>query len=401
MDAIFFTLFVHMLTVENRLGWGLFRDQRYLMFGFLCITMYVLLYFTKAKLFFKIFTVMSFILVTVIGVGGSYIQVRHVNGATLGINDAGLQNEIGGKFLLLGKNPYSVTYFDTDLEHAPYSDEANSTVNPALYHFAYPPFSPILTAGTFRLLAPRLGWFDVRVIYLASLLLLLFLGYFKWGITEKFILFLILIGLNPYFVRSTIEGSNDVVAIMLLIAAILLFEKGKALFWSGVLFGLAIATKQIIWPVVPFFLVALWQTKKEFFRFFIGCVLAIAATFGPFVIWDFQGLINGLLLYHSGSLPHSYPIHNFGFGMLLWQLGVVKGIYDYYPFGLWQAIGILFVIAVVFRIRKTLTNEQMVLAGWVGCLFVLFLFNRAMNYSYLGIMQVVLALAVLWGKGKI
>ncbi len=396
MDAVLFTLFVHMLTVENRMGWGLFKDQRYLVFGFFCITLYVLIHVFHTKLLYKFLVIFLFILTTIVGVGGSYIQARHVHGATLGINDSGIQNEIGGKLLLLGINPYSIDYKDTDLKDAPYTDEEGNTENPALYAFAYPPFAPMLTAAVFRIMAPVLGWFDVRVIYLGSLLFLLGAGYIKWKLSGTYLLFLILVGLNPYFVRSTIEGSNDVVSIFLFFAALIIVEKKKVSVLSGVLFGLAIATKQIIWPAVPFMFFAAWQTKQYVKGFVLGFAATSALIFGPFVIWDFQGLMNGLLLYHAGSLAHSYPIHNFGFGMLLWQLGIVKSIYEYYPFGVWQGGGMLIVVTLLYLKRILFTPSQIILVGWTACLFILFLFNRAMNYSYLGIMEVAVSITILW-----
>jgi hypothetical protein len=346
MDAVLFTLFVHITMVENRMGWGWFGDGRYQTFGFAVLALYLLLHISSLQdkrtfvLAGKFFLVSMYILVTVLGVGGSFIQYRAVHGSIQAINDAGLQNELAGKFLLLGKNPYTEKYFGTELEKAPYSDEMQNTVNPALYYFAYPPFAPILTAGTFRMLAPRLGWFDIRIVFIGCLLLLLCLGYAQWGLGESFLLYLISVGCNPYFVRATLEGSNDVVSILLLIASVVLFGKRRFPFICGLLFGLSLASKQIIWPVLPFFLLAFYMRPKlersAFIRFLIGTLLAAAAAFLPFLVWDAQGLINGLLLYHSGNLPHSYPIHNFGFGMMLYQLGIVKSIYDYYPFGLWQ-----------------------------------------------------------------
>jgi hypothetical protein len=78
------------------------------------------------------------------------------------------------------------------------------------------------------------------------------------------------------------------------------------------------------------------------------------------------------------------------------QLGIVKSIYDYYPFGLWQMGGIAVIAGVIWQIRYRLNPELLVFAGWTGSLFMIFLFNRSMNYSYLGIMEVAVAIMVLW-----
>jgi uncharacterized membrane protein len=409
MDALLFIIFAQTIAVENRMGIGWFKDQRYIFFGFLSATIYLLFHllelkgYSKLSLYGKFITLGIFLFATIIGVGGSYMQARYVSGTDAGISDSGMQTELGGKLLVLGQNPYTVDYFKTDLAKIPYSDELGNKVNPALYYFVYPPMVPIISAASYKLIAPRLNWFDIRVVFIAFLLILLILGYIKWGISQTYLLYLVTVGANPYFIRTIFEGSNDIFAMVFFVTAILILEKKKSWIIAAILYALSISSKQIIWPTVLFMIVGLWKQYgfKVMSRFMILTGLVTLVIFLPFIIWDFPKLYAGLLGFHSGTLTHSYPIHNFGFGMMLVQLGIVSNIYNYYNFALWQAGGIAVLGFVLFKIYKLVSSSIFILAGWTGSLFILFLFNRSMNYSYLGVMQVALAITVCFAFPQI
>jgi hypothetical protein len=141
------------------------------------------------------------------------IYLRQKTAVTGFISDSALQTEIAGRFLLLGKNPYSESYVNTDLKKWSYSDEAGNTDNPALYHNVIPPFLISLSAVGFRTFSRFFGWFDIRVVFLAAYAALIALGFFKFRLSEHLVLFLVLVCLNPMFLIAFIAGSNDVVII--------------------------------------------------------------------------------------------------------------------------------------------------------------------------------------------
>jgi uncharacterized membrane protein len=409
MDAVLFIAFSQMIAVENRIGMGWFGDQRYIFFGFFVSTVYLLFHLieitglTKLSLYGKLFTVSLFICVTAIGVGNSYLKIRTVSGTNFGISDAGMQSELSGKILSLGQNPYTTNYFQTDLAKIPYSDETGNTINPALYYLAYPPMVPIVGALSYRLIAPRLSWFDIRAVYICFLFLLLGLGYLKWGLRSEYLLFLITVGANPYFLRTILEGANDVMAIFFFIASILLLERKKYWIPAGIIYAMSIGSKQIIWPTVPFVAIALWKIYglKYLIRFAAVTFVTSLFIFVPFAVNNWKMLYDGLVGYHSGALAHSYPIHNFGFGMMLVQLKLVPNIYAYYNFAVWQAGGLAILGIILYRYLKSVNMFTFILAGWSGAVMILYLFNRAMNYSYLGIMQAAVAIAALWSYKQI
>jgi len=408
MDALLFTIFAQTIAVNNTKV-GLFGDQRYIVFGFFAAVVYLLFHIlelrsqTKLSLYGKFFTIISFILLTVLGVGKSYLDMRDRSGTNAGISDAGMQAELSGKLLMLGQNPYTADYFKTDLVNIPYQDAENNRINPALYYYVYPPMVPYLAAISFRMISPRLNWFDIRAVYIAFLLILLALGYFKWGISRTYLIYLIGVGLNPDFIRTLFEGANDVIAMVFLLAAVILLEKPKYWIAAAALYAMGIGAKQIVWPTVPFIAVILWRDwgLKKMLRFILAAGIFSLIIFLPFVIWDYRMLVNGLIGFHSGTVSHSYPIHNFGFGKLLVQLGIVRNIYTYYNFAFWQAGGLAVLGVVMYKIYKSVSMSTFIMAGWTGSIMILFLFNRAMNFSYLGVMQTVLAITVCFALPEI
>jgi hypothetical protein len=408
MDALLLTIYAQTIAVNNTKV-GLFGDQRYIVLGFLSAALYLLFHYlgyrgaSKVSLYGKFTVLFILILTTVLGVGYSYFWLRDHSGTNAGISDAGLATELSGKMLVLGQNPYTADYFKTDLVNIPYQDAENNTVNPALYYYVYPPMVPVLAGVSYKLISPRLHWFDVRVVYIAFLLILLALGYFKWGMSETYFLYLIGVGLNPDFIRTLMEGANDVQAIAFFMAAVLILEKKKYWILAAVLYAFAIGSKQIIWSSVPFVAVALW---KEYGFKYMSRFMAITGAicliiFGPFLIWDSKMFIAGLIGFHAGTVPHSYPIHNFGFGKLLVQLGIVKNIYAYYNFMVWQFGGLSLLGLVMYKIHKHVNMPMFMMMGWTAGMMILFIFNRAMNFSYLGIMQVAVVMTVCFGFPQI
>ncbi len=395
--------FIYLFVTLNFFGWGMLADQRFIFFSLVISFLYLFSALfgavgrMKTIIWFRIILLCLFIGVAVFGVTSNLMSLRHVTSVEGFINDSGLQTEIAGRFLLLGKNPYKETYEQTDLVKARYIDEAGSTVNPALYHNAYPPFLLILSAAGFRVFSQVFHWFDIRVVSLIFYAGLLLLGFIKFGISERLLLFLALVGINPLFISLMMQGSNDVIVLTLILWA-LFFLEHKRFIVAGVLLGLSIATKQVAWVAMPFFVFYAWKTasRNKFPHFFLSMIGVAIVIFLPFLMWDSYALWENLVLYVSGSLPNSYPIHNFGLGMFLVKMWKLPSIYSYYPFWIWQAIigGIVFLIWI--KMQKNQCTAANVLSGFTVLLAATWIFNRFMNFSYLAALSGLIAVASLW-----
>ncbi len=395
---------IYIFVTLNFFGWGVLGDQRFIFFSLVISFLYIVLgLFQQARgktmLWSKIILLCTFVAVAVFGVTENVMVLRHSTSVEGFINDSGLQTEIAGRFLLLGKNPYKESYEQTDLVKAKYIDEAGNTTNPALYHNAYPPFLLILSAIGFRVFSQVFSWFDIRVVSLIFYAGLLLLGFVKFGISERLIFFLALIGINPLFISHMIQGSNDIVVLTFLLWSLFLLER-KQFFLAGLLLGFGIATKQTAWFAFPFYMFYVWKTatQRQFLHFFIPLGSVTLLLFAPFILWDSRALFENLILYISGSLATSYPIHNFGLGIFLVKIGMIPTIYTYYPFWIWQVVIGGLVCVIWLRARKKQCTTADVLSGFSVLLAVSWIFNRFMNFSYLAVLVTVVAIASLWAN---
>ncbi|KKU87608.1 hypothetical protein A3A64_00700 [Candidatus Gottesmanbacteria bacterium RIFCSPLOWO2_01_FULL_48_11] len=401
-DVPIVVAFIYLFVTLNFFGWGMLHDQRFIFFSLVISILYILpgifrRFKEQSIIRFRVAVLAAFIAVAVFGITYNLMSLRQATSVEGFINDSGLQTEIAGRFLLLGKNPYTESYEQTDLVRAKYIDEAGNTVNPALYHNAYPPFLLLLSAAGYRVFSQLTHWFDIRVLFILFYAGLLLLGYIKFGISQRLLLFLVLVGINPLFISMMMQGSNDIVVLTLLLWSLLFLER-KQFVLAGLMLGLSVATKQVAWIALPFYLLYAWQRagKQQFFRFLISAVGVAMVIFTPFILWNSAALWENLILYVNGSLPNSYPIHNFGLGMFLVRIGVIPTIYSYYPFWIWQAgIGGL-VLALWYSERKNRIDSGDVLLGLSVLLAVTWIFNRFMNFSYLAALSGLVAVATIW-----
>src|SRR3989344_5341274 len=401
-DVPIVVAFIYLFVTLNFFGWGMLHDQRFIFFSLVISILYILpgifrRFKEQSIIRFRVAVLAAFIAVAVFGITYNLMSLRQATSVEGFINDSGLQTEIAGRFLLLGKNPYTESYEQTDLVRAKYIDEAGNTVNPALYHNAYPPFLLLLSAAGYRVFSQLTHWFDIRVLFILFYAGLLLLGYIKFGISQRLLLFLVLVGINPLFISMMMQGSNDIVVLTLLLWSLFFLER-KRFVLAGLMLGLSVATKQVAWIALPFYLLYAWQRagKQQFFRFLISAVGVAMVIFTPFILWNSAALWENLILYVNGSLPNSYPIHNFGLGMFLVRIGVIPTIYSYYPFWIWQAaIGGL-VLALWYRERRKQMDGGDVLVGLSVLLAVTWIFNRFMNFSYLAALSGLVAVATIW-----
>lgn len=339
-------------------------------------------------------------LVIILVIGSAYysaIIVRHQTAPVYGVHDIILQSESAVQFLLAGKNPYSTTYFGTPLEQWHYSA---TEINPALFHFVMMPAYLIFSLPFYFLSISLFNFFDGRLPLLFLFLVLLILVWKSVvGNPEKRRLFLTILAFNPATLGYFLEGRSDIFVFTFLFWSWYLLKKRKYSL-AGIPLALALATKQSTWPIIPFYLVFLWLVKKRDFIETLKNLLPLVFVFAllvlPFLVWDWPAFLRSTIFYLSGSIPHSYPIAGYGWGMVLNQLGVIGDVHGYYPFWLWQLIiGLpLLLILIRWLVKSPQVNRLIFIYGIFTLVF--WYFSRYFNNSHLGYLSLVFLTAYFY-----
>lgn len=184
---------------------------------------------------------------------------------------------------------------DTDLKagHAP---EFESKVS-------YPALS-FLTLVPFVLL----NIFNVLPFYLFCYLVLLVIA---WKVVRPELRpWVVLLWLANVSMWSSVVGGNlDIFNILLIVLAWLLRERGL---WSALFLGLALATKQITWFFIPFYMIMVWR-QHNFMevvrRLSIAGGIALAINL-PFILWNPHAWLAGILA------PIADPMFPLGVGII-------------------------------------------------------------------------------------
>lgn len=397
-DSILLLALVIPFIMTYRLSWG---ETPYWWFG----TIFALLggYFTldllsmAERMYYLLKKVTLWVVILGV-IGSAFISamiVRHQTHPIYGIHDMPLQQEIAIRFLLEGVNPYAVTYFGTFLEQWHYSETAT---NPALYHFVLPPFY-IISAVPFYFMSNFLfGFFDARIPLLIFFAVLLVFADRLVKDQEKKRLFLILLAFNPALLGYTLEGRSDMYMFAFLFLALFLLYK-KKMFFAGISMGIAFATKQSAWLIFPFYIAYLYFQEKDIrlvtklcAPFLISFLIIIA----PFFLWDPKAFLDSTIFYLSGATSNSYPISGYGLGKLLNQLGLIKDMYQYYPFYIWQIlIGLPVLIALIKFLKKTPSVRSLIFVYGIF-LFIFWYLSRYFNNSHIAYLSMVFITAYFW-----
>jgi len=336
----------------------------------------------------------------------SNMQERHRTLPQNFVNDSAMQAEIAGRYLLLGLNPYSTPYDKSDLAKWPYIDEMGNKTNPALFNNIHPPFLLLVSAAQYRVFAQLFAWSDIRVVYLLAYASLFVLAFWKFGISEKTLLFLIFGALNPLLTTFIPEGTNDVMVLALLLWALFAAEK-KSFIISGILLGLAMGTKQTAWVAAPFFAYWLWkqQPAKAFRQFLLSTILTAGAIYLPFFVWHAEALIKSLVLYVTTD-PRAqqfiHPIEGIGFSPVLPKLGVVKSLYSTFPFWIIQIIAytVSFLLYWLHTKRGSKEEKNVLFFMAFGTLMAWY-FSRYFLQSHLGYIITLFTFSYFWDQKKI
>jgi len=306
-------------------------------------------------------------------------------------NDAIAFNECGARLLLRGRDPYtdldlpacyrrlgigpdrttplragafaSLTRYPTDdeLDAAWAARLAGRDGGEFVSRVSYPALTILLVAP-----ATRLGW-DPNALYLAFLYVAMALVTLRARA-----------GLRPFVLTGlfgaaclttfTAGGSSDLLYALPLTAAWLWRERG----WSGIALGVAVATKQIAWLFVPFFLAAVLTSggPREAWARARSALIVFAATNVPFVLHDGGAWLAGILTPFTASM---FPL---GAGLVLLETaGAVPALPAVAYLGL-TAAALVGALAWAWRARRSSPELGAVLA-----LLPLFFASRSL-FSY-------------------
>jgi uncharacterized membrane protein len=158
--------------------------------------------------------------------------------------------------------------------------------------------------------------------------------------------------------------------------------------------GLAAATKQTAWFILPFILLYLWlrMPKRDLFVFlkqvliplFVPLVIFIV----PFLLWNPAAFITDIWFLGSSG----YPVAGLGFSGILLTLGILPTRDSAFPFGVLTVLLAIPVLALLLNYLRQHMTLRTVIAAAAGLTVILAYFNRSFADNYIGY---VFALAIV------
>jgi len=200
-------------------------------------------------------------------------------------------------------------------------------------------------------------WFkdyNVLPLYFLSYLLLIAIA---WKVARPDLRpwVLLLAMTNVPMWSSTYGGNLDIFYVLLIVIAWLL----RAHRWRSALFlGLSIATKQIAWFFIPFYLIMTWRhySLAESVR-----RLAIAGCVGlvfnlPFILWNPQAWLAGVLA------PVSDPMFPLGLGLIELSVNHVLPFFPSWVYDMLEGVAMLVALAWYWSLCRKRPEAAMLLA---------------------------------------
>ena len=303
------------------------------------------------------------------------------------MHDSVVQTEDAIDYFLEGKNFYTENYHEKLLglwHNGVIKVNGREIENPALYHYAYLPLGVIISTPFYLISKFIFDFYDQRIINILSILVLFFLLYKLFLNKERYIWFIAIL-FNPLVNFYWIWGINDPLVLLFIILSLWLLRQ-KRYSWATISYALAFAIKQTAWFLLPFYFMYILFKKKENYKYLIKQFLLffviIFLIIGPFLLWDAAAFIDDTILYLSGSSDTSYPIRGLGFGGLIYDNGLV-GMFDYFPFFIFQAIFGLPVLIFLLARQKSKNNISTLVLSYGLFLFVIWLFSRYFTITHI------------------
>ncbi|MBI5304323.1 MAG: DUF2029 domain-containing protein [Chloroflexi bacterium] len=354
----------------------------------------------------KFFVLTLVIGLFIVGATVGAILLRRASAPHQFVHDGLIQTEQATQFLLSGRNPYLEDYTQTPMAQWHFEIEGVA-INPALYHNPYLPFFFLFTAPFFLLSNALLGWFDGRIIFLPMFVAVMgMLAQWVTNRPKKYAL-LFFVALNPFFTPYLIEGRNDVFVLFWLVLGVHLLRR-KYEWLSSVAIGLACASKLTAWFLIPFYTIYLLRPEATIFKTWLGLhtirracrllplALVVALIIVPFFVWDPATFIDDVWNYQNGTSQFApYPIHGYGFNILIKQVGLIPLGAVRSPSEVLQwIIGLPLLGLLMWRQHTHDTLSQM----WLGYAFliaVIAFFSHSLNDSHIGFILTLFVIGIL------
>jgi len=196
--------------------------------------------------------------------------------------------------------------------------------------------------------------YNVLPLYMLSYLLIVFLAWRSVKPQLRPWVILLAIANVPMW-ASTIGGNLDIFYTLLLIVSWL---KRDQRWISAIFFGLALATKQIAWYFVPFYLIMALQHygwKDALYRLAIAGGIGLAINL-PFIMWDYQSWFAGVMA------PVADPMFPMGVGLISLS---TSHLLPYFPTWVYSALemgGMVLTLVWYWRICRSRPEAAMLLA---------------------------------------
>jgi hypothetical protein len=213
---------------------------------------------------------------------------------------------------------------------------------------------PSYPALSFVLIAPwvALGW-DTNILYVLCLMAAMLLVFLRAPAGVRPFVLTGLLGAASV-AAFTVSGSADLLYAFPLVAAWLWRDKR----WSGLLFGVACATKQLAWFFGPFYLIAIAAREGRTVALRKGA--AAAAVFAivnlPFVLGDPRAWIAGV------TAPIVDPMFPRGAGIIFLMLNGLLPPWPQLAYTALEVAAFAICVAVAWRARRTSPELGAVLA---------------------------------------
>lgn len=216
-------------------------------------------------------------------------------------------------------------------------------------HVSYPALS-------FLVLVPLVwaGWSTVLPFYVLCLALLAFFGLRAVRSELRWLIALLFLADLPVL-NSTLAGDLDIFYILLVFLAWLWWDHW---WWSAVLFGLALASKQLAWFYFPFYLIFVYQRRgirEAALRTGVAALVFLVPNV-PFILIDSQAWLAGVLA------PLRDPMFPAGAGIITLGVGKVLPFLPHSAYTLLEVLGILGALAWYFRWGRQRPESALVLA---------------------------------------
>ena len=321
---------------------------------------------------------------------GGIIRWRLLASPVALIGDGAYQAQIAREVLMRGVDPYGFNYVGTGLEKTPWSQPF---ANPALHHLDYWPGTVVIPLPVQAAFKAVFGWWDERLwLLLAGVAIWIILGRLAPGPIGR--MAAIAMFLIPGHSLLAILGDNDLSMVAWLLAAALALGNRRWIL-SGLLLGIAIATKQTALIAVPVFVLwaaALGVERRRLLQATAAAAIVVAVLLLPFLLWNWRAFVADTILFNFGGGAETYPVQGIGLSALFLHMGIIHGARDAFPFLLIQLplVGAAYLAAWRWLRGHQRCGDALL---WIGVSLFVFLFtNRFAQPTYLLLgMELILA----------